>query len=467
MKPSIGSAIAIIAIVSSGCSKKETPSTSASASAPLSISSAAPIIEAKPVAISAPSTASAAPANDGDATKPPENFSGADAVANPVATGLSCEAKSKDGWLQLLCRKKNGAGGHPKRAVMGTEADAPETLPDGQGELTVVVPYHSGAETTGVIEWTDTKYNLNVKDGELKLDWVVTLEMRRACAELDKASKELVTKAQKSDSPEKLTAMEASKLPHFGTCQPAGHGSWALALRSVDAAGADAARAVSLGIDVVRVGEDGVLSKADFGTVTTRPGGFEIRPLQIYDYDDDGQVELIVPHDVKAIAAGATASAFSAVWSAVSGQVTAFAGFAPAKGGVQTTHLEYDMRPDLSRYEPFVAYLGDDCGAASCPPRLVGPARFARSLAKGEFSLTDPQAMASLKRACPKVASVVAEGNPTRTAQLVGCARLQGEEKDKLVTELKAKGAKICKGTDTCLLLDALLQFANTDVANP
>jgi hypothetical protein len=473
MKRHLGLFTGLAVVVALGCGKKEAAPTAAATAAIVGIVAPSPVEPAQPkpaapAALSATAPAAVPGASATQEAKPvtasdekPESFSGGETVANAVATGLGCEAKSKDGWLQLLCRKKNGAGGHPKRAVLGAEGDTPELTPDEQNELKVVMPYHSGAETNGFIEWTDTKYNLKVKDGELSLEWAVTLEMRKACAELEKASKELINKALKSAAEDHLIAAEASKLPRFGVCQNAGRGGWALALRGVEASGADAARAIALSIDVVRVGEDGTLTKGDLGKIVTKPGGLELRPLQIYDYDDDASSELIIPHDLKAIPTGATPTPIAAVWTFKAGAVTAYANFAATLGGVQTTHLEYDMRPDLSRYEPFVAYLGADCGIPNCPTRLVGPARFARSMPKGEFSSTDPQAEAALNRACPKGAQLVVEGNPTRTAQMVACARLKGEDSAKLVTDLKAKSASLCKGAETCPLLDALVNFAN------
>jgi hypothetical protein len=421
-------------------------------------------LDSKPAPPKEASSSTGEAPQPGSEKEKPADFSGSTVVANAVATGLGCEARSKDGWLQLLCRKKNGAGGHPKRAVLGAEGSAPEIGPDDQSELSLVIPFRTGTETTGFIEWTDTKYDFKVKDEELRLEWVVTLEMRRACAELEKASKEVVSTAQKGDAPDRLTAMEAAKLPHFGTCQSAGHGSWAVALHGIEATGDKSARRLSLDVEVARVGEDGMLTKADFGKIVTVPGGFELRPLQVYDYDDDGSSELIVPYDLKAIPAGATPVALSAVWTHKAGAVSPLTTFSPTLGGLQTTHLEYDMRPDLGRYDPFVSYLPTDCGAANCPTRLVGPPRFARSLPNGAFALTEPQAQAALTRACPKTTTIVVDGNPSRTAQNVACARLRGEESKKLEADLKAKSSTICKGTESCALLDALIQFANQTI---
>ena len=382
-------------------------------------------------------------------------------MKNAIATGLGCEARAKDGWLELLCRKRNGTGGHPSKAVLGTGDDAPEVTPDDKGELHVVVPYHDGAETTGSIEWTDTKYNLKVRGTELKLEWDVSLDVQRSCAKLEKEKAAVISKATKSEDPEHLLPAEAAKFPRFGACQPAGQGSWALGLRNVTASGKDDTRSIKFEIDVVRVDGEGKVVKADFGTLQTKPGGLDIRPLQVYDYDDDGSVELVVPFDIKAVPAGVTPSGQTVVWSIQGGQIAPYKNFSQVVGGLQTTQLEYDMRPDIGGYEPFIAYLGTDCGAATCPSRLTGPVRYYRSMPSGEFSRKDPQAQSAITRACPKGAVLVADGNPARTAQNVACARLQGAEPSKLEADLKTKASSICKGTDSCPLLETLVKFAN------
>jgi len=464
MRIGFGSAVGLIALFMLGCGKKESPApavTSAAVAAPKPAESAKPVAVAPSVAAPVPSTASK---TDDSESAPPTSFSGAEAVKNAIATGLGCEARAKEGWLELLCRKKNGTGGHPKQAVLGKEEDAPKIEADDKGELHVVVPYRDGAATNGTIEWTDTRYNIKVLGTELKLEWDVSLDVQRSCAKLEKEKAEVISKATKTEDPERLTPAEASKFPRFGSCQQAGLGSWALGLRSVSAAGKDDARSIKFELDVVRVEGDGKVTKADFGTIQAKPGGLEVRPLQAYDYDDDGNDELIVPYDVKAVATGVTPGAISAVWSFQGGQIVPYKNFPVAVGGVQVTQLEFDMRPDIGSYEPFIAYLGSDCGAATCPGRLTGPARYARSMPTGEFSRKDPSAVSAITRACPKGALLVVDGNPTRTAHNVACARLQGAEPAKLESELKAKSASFCKGAERCPLLDSLVQFANAKI---
>jgi hypothetical protein len=99
-----------------GCSKAQPPtgtSTVTGSRAALSASSAptsAPTNEAPAPAAPPPTAAVASSA--------PTSFKGGVKESIGDAVGLGCEPTSLDGWLQLLCRKKNGTGGHPVRAVI-------------------------------------------------------------------------------------------------------------------------------------------------------------------------------------------------------------------------------------------------------------------------------------------------------------------------------------------------------------
>lgn len=466
-----GYAVTTVVLLGLACSKKEPPTSTSGSVVAIAPSAAASVVPSSaPVAsvaapLSPPASSSVGDtANMAPSETVPESFSDGTKVPHAVATGLGCEATEKQGWLQLLCRKKNGAGGHPKRALLGEQEGGQEFVPDEQGELRVHLPYRSGGSASGYVEWTDTKYNLSVQGTELKLEWAVGLEVRRTCANLEKESKTLITKAQQLESPEHLTALEAAKFPVFGRCQPAGVGSWALGLRGISASGAGVSRALAFELDVVRVDGEGKVSRADFGTLTAQPSGVDFKPLQIYDYDDDGLVELIVPYDLKAVPAGVTPPRISPVWTTKTGKIEPYAQAEAQLGGTQTTQLEFDMRTDIGGYYPFIGYLSPDCGGISCPSRLVGPVRYARAMADGSFSLKDPQALAAINRACPKGLSVTNEKEPARLALAVACARLRGDEPTKVEAELASKGATLCKGEASCGLLDALVGFAKVSL---
>ncbi|WP_437764743.1 hypothetical protein WMF27_33690 [Sorangium sp. So ce281] len=117
----------------------------AGSSAPAAAAAETASPAAAEAASSAPATAapaepappSTAPASPGA----PASFKDGRSESIAAAVGLGCEAKSLDGWLELLCRKKNGTGGHPVRAVIhDPSAEAAAEKPgepvaaDGAGE---------------------------------------------------------------------------------------------------------------------------------------------------------------------------------------------------------------------------------------------------------------------------------------------------------------------------------------------
>jgi hypothetical protein len=440
-----------------------------------------------------PSNNDAAP---GDA---PASFKDGTKEAIPAAVGLGCEAKSSNGWLEFLCRKKNGTGGHPTKAEIkvlmtnlatpetvaapseaaaaadgtaqpdaGTPANPNEVLPDEHGELRVVVPYRAGEKRDVVLEWSDTRYTLHLDGTTASIEWAASgVPHRRACQKLLDENKAVIDAARKLDGEARVTAAE-SKLPRFGVCQAAGLGSWALLLRSLKGAGTGAQRSLHLEADVVRVDIDGNRMAAPFGAFDFSPGGLEIGFLQAYDYDDDGNDELVVPFELKAASSAPVGELPSAVWSFSASGVAPYAK-AKLAGGAGVEQLDFDMRPDIGTYAGFVAYLPADCGLKSCPPRVTGPRFFLHSLPDGGFSANDEAARAALKRVCPKLpAPIVAEAggqaNLSQTAKNLVCARAHGAEKAALSSELDAKRVALCGDAPSCAAQTALLAWLELPV---
>jgi hypothetical protein len=434
-----------------------------------------------------PSNHDAAPADA------PASFKDGTKESIPAAVGLGCEAKSLNGWLEFLCRKKNGTGGHPTKAEIqvlatnlaspeaavagssepvavaggaeqadaGTPANPNEVLPDEHGELRLVVPYRPGEKRDVVLAWSDTRYTLHLDGTKATIEWAASgVPHRRACQKLLDENKAVIDAAQKLDGEERVTAAE-SKLPRFGVCQAGGLGSWALLLRSLKGAGTGAQRSLHLEADVVRVDIDGSRMAAPFGAFEIRPGGLEIGFLQAYDYDDDGNDELIVPFELKAASSTPASELPSAVWSFSASGVAPYAK-AKLAGGAGAEQLDFDMRPDIGTYAGFVAYFAADCGLKSCPSRVTGPKFFLHSLPDGGFSGNDDAARAALKRACPKLSGpVVAEAggqaNLAQTARNLVCARAHGAEKAALASELDARRAALCGDAPSCAAQTALL----------
>jgi hypothetical protein len=462
-----------------GCSKKEEGRAHGVASSN-AIASAAPTSVAAPPSVAAstsapaleianaPAAAAATPASDA-----PASFANGAKESIDNAVGQGCEARSLQGWLEFVCRKRNGTGGHPVRATWPSETSSEdaganeEVLADEHGELKLKLPYSGDAARVVTIEWSDTRYVLRIQGASAKLEWTSGgLELRRACAHVQDASKARIAEALKAASPGALSAVEASKLPRFGICQQAGFGSYALGLKTISAEGEGTARKLKALLEVIFVAENGSQRRADFGTFEFAPGGLSVSPLRVYDYDDDGKDELIVPYELTPLA-GAEAAAPPAIWSLTDTTMTPYAN-APSigPGGFAIEQLDFDMRPDLGDYGPYVAALGPDCGAKTCPPRVTGPRFFFHSLPDGKFSRDDAAAKAALKRACSKKPeSLVSESggsvNVAQTGKNIACALAWGAPPSAVSAELGQKRAALCGASESCPLFIEFGKWAN------
>ncbi|XXX72928.1 hypothetical protein WMF30_35300 [Sorangium sp. So ce134] len=364
----------------------------------------------------------------------------------------------------------------PAAADAGDEPDAgpsSEVLADERGELRLVVPLRDGAKHSVTLEWTDTRYELQIDGTNAKLEWAGSVvSHRRACQALLDRSRARISDAQKLEGPAKISAAEATRLPKLGVCQPAGLGSWALSLTRLAGAGEGAARALAFDLEIVRIDLEGKRFAAPLGTIEVAPGGLAISSLAVYDFDGDGNDELIVPVELNALAAGAKPAAPSPVWTFSNGAVSAYSKAPSLSGGLGVEHLDFDMRPDLWSYGPFVAWLGADCGAKSCPSRVTGPKFYFHSEQDGSFSATDAGARAALGRACSqKPAAIVATTggglNVAQTAKNLVCARVLGAAREALASELAAKRADLCGGAATCALSSTFEAWLDAELPGP
>jgi hypothetical protein len=167
---------------------------------------------------------------------------------------------------------------------------------------------------------------------------------------------------------------------------------------------------------------------------------------------------VIVPYDLSASRGEAPAPA--AIWSASDTAVTPYAK-APvmAQGGVSVEQLDFDMRPDIGSYGPFVSFLAP-CGDG-CPSRIVGPIFYAHSLPDGSFADNDAATQGALKRACSKKPDpvVVLAGKKVQlvqTAKNLACAKVWGATTESLQAELDAHREAVCAGAEHCPFGDAL-----------
>ena len=472
----------------------------ASGSAPAKAAASAPAEQRE---APTPTAAASAPSPAAEALgAPPESFSGGEKVEVANAVGLGCEARSSQGWLELHCRKKNGTGGHPVRGIRDLEkfnaeqaanaeaapdsppseaaeaADAapsagvaagelPNVIePDEQGELKVAVPWRPGHSAKLRVEWTDTSYDLEIDGTTARLVLPVSVALRRVCETLRKQSQAVVDAVDKSPDAAGLNKADVAKLPRFGICQNAGLGAWALALEKLEASGAAATRVVRATIGVAQLSPEGRQQRAPFGTLAFAPQGLQAKPLMVYDYDDDGQQELIVRYEVMKTPEAATK--LSAVYTVRGSEVVPYEKLEPmGPGAAIVEQLDFDMRPDVADFGPYVAWLTSDCGAKACPDRINGPQFFAYAQKDGSFSRTASAALDALKRACPKAPDpvVVTQGdsvNVARTAQQLGCAKAWKVDDAKLTAALEADRSKICSGAEDCPLYAVLKAWVSS-----
>lgn len=483
-------------------------------------SSVAPLPTDRPDNTDDVSTAPAAAADIPDATAnnssrnwasapradiPPASFAGRRKVPIDDADELGCEARTASGFLELLCRSRDRTGGHPLRAEYeasadgrinvdtgsnegasvladgGSPSDAGDAAtdafaeaeagmysaedsrrvqyPSSTGELRLVLRFREGETHDVTLEFSDTRYILHLRDTTASLEWASgTPMLLQACAVIQSNSQQVLADAQREGATDRVLPTDLAGLPPFGECYVAGFGAWALALTKVTASGSNAERKVTADVEVVYVSQQAEQWRVPFATFEFPPNGIRLGPLETYDYDADGRVELIVPYEFSALPKGASQVLPPFVWSISDTSITPYDS-APESGGagIAIERLRGDVRPNIGVYEPYVAWFDSDCGSKRCPSRLTGPLFVYDAQVDGQFSLDNDSCKAALKRACPsKPTSVVVPASPERTAMNLVCSRLRGVPEEGLLRELAKKRSALCRGAPTCPLATTL-----------
>ncbi len=169
-----------------------------------------------------------------------------------------------------------------------TRARRTRSSPTSAASSALVAPFQAEAKQSVTLEWTDTRYELQIDGTSAKLDWAGSVvSHRRACQELLVKNRARISDAQKLEGPEKVSPAEATRLPKFEGLPAGGAlGSWALSLTRFAGAGEGAARALAFDIEVVRIDLEGKRSAAPLRTIEVAPGGLAISALNVYDFDD-------------------------------------------------------------------------------------------------------------------------------------------------------------------------------------
>lgn len=177
-------------------------------------------------------------------------------------------------------------------------------------------------------------------------------------------------------------------------------------------------------------------------SVLQGPGSVHLEEPQFFDYDGDGDDEVLV---FGAADEEGYDPDFHEVWTFKNGSVVAYA---PA-AGIEfdgTTQLDGDRRPDLASRGPYAKILAESESGESYP---IAPHIFVwHSLANGTFDVHSPAAIAFTKAQCGPRSPIDFESAffDDGLASSIVCARLWGATAE----ELHAAADKRCKKNDRC-----------------
>lgn len=205
---------------------------------------------------------------------------------------------------------------------------------------------------------------------------------------------------------------------------------------------------------------------ADNFVDVTADAHLTIRPPIAYDYDHDGEPELVVVLEGHIHEGGDWRR--GRVWTYRQGVVALYP---PAADIVvrDTQDIDHDGKPDLLTVGPFAEITEWPGG----PGELIGPQLVAHALPDGRFSLDDQVARTSALRVCPDrpkalVAWERAGGSAPRldraaTAVHIACARLWGADPPELETRITRECPKGKDPNQDCDV-DALRKLAKVAV---
>jgi len=244
-------------------------------------------------------------------------------------------------------------------------------------------------------------------------------------------------------------------------CQPAGLGSFALALKELGGSADGEQRRLHAALDVVHVSEQGALLSAPFASFDFLPGGLDISPLQIYDYDDDGKrrahCQLRPEGGSRWREPGAPGQHLVILGDRrreATRRLPELEG-AERRSNTSTSICDRTLATSLRTW-PTWARLRPQ----QCPPRVTGPRFFWHSLPDGGFSRNDAAARAALKRACPKKPEAIVVDNAAQTAKNLVCARAYGVSIESANSALSARHEALCGPAPSCAFATTLETWA-------
>ncbi len=406
---------------------------------------------------------------------PPTNFETASAipVSNSGLTG--CVVRAVPGWAEVRCEGQNAGGGKIVSAHVESGASpgaALDVKPAPDGTLTLVLPWLKGQRSHVRFSWSDMTQDLVLAIRGSTFKRLLPTAQAEHCERFAKSGEQILAGIRAKIGPfsPAITPEDVYRFPNLGECQMAGQSAWALSLEKLSASGEKQNREVVATLALNHVDPGGNVASLRYGPLTFAPEGLQLPPLMFFDYDADGEAEVIVRQDILLRSLRSMNKALPnipAVFTFKHGQVAPYAalGVLPS-GGVVAEQLDADGRPDVGDYGPFLAWLPDKCGRGECPKRISGPRFFRRSLADGGFSAPDEQADRVIRNKCertPKALVVdIRTGSGKRlTAQNVACARVRGDSTDSILAQLNELESEMCDdGQKACPLYLVLAAWA-------
>lgn len=394
-------------------------------------------------------------------------------VGNSGVTG--CVVRTLPGWAQVHCGAKNERGGSLKSAHVLNESSSEPALvvdPALDGTLTVGLPWHAGGRSKVRFEWSDMTQDLLLAMRGSRFTRVLPELQAQQCERSSTSSEQILAAIRAKIGPHAstVTPKDVYRFPSLGGCRMAGQTAWALSLGKITATGEGLNRQVNVTLTLDRVDASGHVASLPYGPIEFAPEGLLLPELMFYDYDADGEEEVIVRRDVlirPLRMMNRPLSRVPAVFTYKQNRIAPYAALPPlAAGGIFAEHLDTDGRPDVGDYGPFLAWLPDKCGRGECPKRLVGPRFFMRSKSDGTFTADDEQPQKVLRSKCERAPEHLVVDTRSllgkrQTAHNIACARLRGVAPERIVSELQELKLELCDdGQSTCALLEVLTTWA-------
>lgn len=421
-----------------------------------------------------------------NALEPAENAPESFEAGTPVVIGNSgvtgCTVRALSGWAQVRCVAKNERDGSLRSARVLPEDPAEqssEVKPATDGTLSLVLPWQAGKRSKVRFEWSDMTQDLWLSMRAPRFTRVLPPLQAEQCERFSKSSEQILAAIRAKIGPysSKVTPKDVYRFPALGGCRMAGQTAWALSLDKLSASGEGPNRQVNVTLALHRVDATGDVASFAYGPIEVAPEGLLLPELMFYDYDADGEDEVIVRRDIlirPLRTQNQPLPRVPAVFTYKQNRIAPYAALPPlAAGGIFAEHLDTDGRPDVGDYGPFMAWLPEKCGRGECPRRLVGPRFFLRSNSDGTFTADDEQAQKMLRNKCERapehlVVDTRSLSGKQQTAQNIACARVRGVAPERIVAELQELKLELCDdGQATCVLLEALTAWARLPYTGP